>query len=76
MSVVSVKVPQELKKDMEKRKEKINWSEEIRTFISQKIEEEQRRENLEIAEKILKSTRKLSKGEAMKIVRQDRDSHN
>ena len=75
MSVVSVKVPHELKKDMEKRKTKINWSEEIRLFISRKIEEEQRRENLEKADSLLKSTRRLSKGEAAKIVREDRDSY-
>lgn len=59
---------------MEKRKGKINWSEEIRLFISRKIEEEQRRENLERADRLLKSTRRLRKGEAAKIVREDRDS--
>lgn len=70
-----MKVPSGLKKDMEKRKAKINWSEEIRLFISRKIEEEQRRENLERADRLLKSTRRLPKGEAAKIVRADRDSH-
>jgi hypothetical protein len=76
MSVVSVKVPPKLKKDMEKRKDRINWSQEIRSFISMKLEEEQRRENVERAERILKSHRPLQKGEAGKIVREDRDSHN
>ena len=76
MSVVSVKVPDEVKKDMEKRKERINWSEEIRQFISSKIEEDRRRENIEKAEKLLQKTRKLPKGTAAKLVREDRDSHN
>jgi hypothetical protein len=76
MSVVSIKVPPEVKKDMEKRKEKINWSEEIRSFISQKLEAEKRRENLERTKVLLKTTRKLSKDEVAKIVREDRDGHN
>ena len=70
-----MKVPPELKKDMEKYKGKINWSQEIRLFIHNKIEEERRRENLERADRLLKSTRRLSKGEASKIVREDRDSN-
>ena len=76
MSVVSVKVSEETKKDMAKRKGRINWSEEIRQFISSKIEEDQRRENVEKAEKLLRGVRKLPKGTATKIVREDRDSHN
>lgn len=76
MSVVSVKVPDEIKRDMEKRKERINWSEEIRQFISNKIKEDQRRENIEKADKILQKTRKLPKGAASKLVREDRDSRN
>ena len=43
MSVVSVKVPEEVKKYMEEFKGKVNWSEEIRRFISKKIEENRRR---------------------------------
>lgn len=76
MSVVSVKVSEKTKKDMAKRKGRINWSEEIRQFISSKIEEDQRRENVEKAEKLLRGVRKLPKGTAIKIVREDRDSHN
>lgn len=76
MSVVSVKVPEEIKKDMEKRKERINWSEEIRQFISSKIEEDRRRENIEKADKILQKTRKLPRGTVARLVREDRDSHN
>jgi hypothetical protein len=71
-----VKVPDEIKKDMEKRKGRINWSEEIRQFISNKIKEDQRQENIEKADKLLQKTRKLPKGSATKLVREDRDSHN
>jgi hypothetical protein len=76
MSVVSVKVPDEIKKNMKKRKGRINWSEEIRSFITKKLEEERRRENLERAEKLLEATRSLPRGTAGKLVREDRDSHN
>ena len=76
MSVVSVKVSEEIKRDMEKRKERINWSEEIRQFISSKIEEDRRRENLNKAEKLLQSSHRLPKGTATRLVREDRDSHN
>lgn len=43
MPLVSVKVPDEIKKNMEKRKGRINWSEEIRSFIIRKLEENERR---------------------------------
>jgi hypothetical protein len=76
MSVVSVKVSEAIKKDMEKRKEKINWSEEIRSFIQQKLEEERRRENVERAKKVIEQMRGVPRGTAARLVREDRDSHN
>lgn len=76
MSVVSVKVPEEVKKDMEQFKGKVNWSEEIRGFISKKIEENRRRENIEKADRLLRKSRKLTQGTAAKLIREDRDSHN
>jgi len=76
LSVVTVKVSDEIKKDMEKRKKRINWAEEIRQFISNKIEEGQRRQNIEKADKLLQKSRKLPKGTAARLVREDRDSHN
>jgi hypothetical protein len=76
MSVVSVKVSDEVKKDMVKRKGKIQWSEEIRSFILRKLEEEKRRENIEKAERILGRMRGVSRGTASKIIRDDRDRHN
>ena len=64
-----------MKEDMEKRKKKINWAEEIRKFISGKLEEERRRENIRKADKILINTRRLPKGTMAKLVREDRESH-
>ena len=76
MGVVSVKVPEETKQDMEARKKRINWPKEIRGFISSKIEEDRRRENVEKADALLKNTRKFQRGSASRLVREDRDSHN
>lgn len=74
--VVSVKVPDEVKKNMKKRKRRINWSEDNRSYIIRKLEEDERRENLERVEQFLQETRSLQRGAARKPVREDRDSHN
>ncbi len=68
MAIVSVKVPEDIKKKMKELD--INWSEEIRNFIKKKIKE-----------KILKEVREMLKGvkvsedTSASIVREDRDSH-
>lgn len=38
-SVVSVRVPPDVKREMDELKGEINWSEEIREFIKKKIKE-------------------------------------
>jgi len=73
MSVVSVKVPQKVKEEMQSMKDSVRWSEEIRGFILGKIEEERRKESVRNAEKILKGVRRLPKGTAAGLVREDRD---
>jgi hypothetical protein len=47
MSVFSVKIKRELKEKMEKYKDRINWSEEIRRFIELKIKELEAEKNFE-----------------------------
>jgi hypothetical protein len=74
MSVVSVKVPQKVKEAMQSLKDSVQWSEEIRGFILDKIEEERRKENVRNAEKILKGVRRFPRGTAARLVREDRDS--
>jgi hypothetical protein len=76
MSVVSVKVPPKVKEDMQRLKDSVKWSEEIRKFILGKLEEEKRKEGVKRAEKILGKVRKLPKGSASRLVREDRDGHN
>ncbi|MEM4676162.1 MAG: hypothetical protein QXM12_07730 [Nitrososphaerota archaeon] len=53
---------------------KVNWSEEIRRFIIQRVEEEERRENLERALEMLKGRKGVERGFSALSVRDDRDS--
>ena len=75
MSVVSVKVPREVKEEMEKTKDSVMWADEIRGFIVGKLEEESRRRGIEDAERALRGVRRLPKGTAEQLVREDRDGH-
>lgn len=53
MAVVSIKVDELIKKEMIKYKEKVNWPEIIREFITENIEKIKREENLLHVERIL-----------------------
>ncbi len=75
VSVVSVKVPPKVKEDMHRVKDNVKWSEEIRNFILEKLEEERRKEGIKNAEKTLSGVRKLPKDSAARLIREDRDSH-
>ncbi|MEM1658172.1 MAG: hypothetical protein QXX87_03115 [Candidatus Jordarchaeales archaeon] len=72
MSVITIRIPDELKERM--RRVKVNWSEEIRRFIIQRVEEEERRENLERALEMLKGRKGVERGFSALSVRDDRDS--
>jgi hypothetical protein len=75
MSVVSVKVPRQVKEEMEKTKDSVKWADEIRSFIIGKLKEERRRKGIEEAEKVLSGIRVLPAKTAAQLVREDRDSH-
>jgi len=74
MPVVSVKVEERMKKEMEKLKTQVDWPEEIRNFIGGKIEQVERETNLEEVGMLLNQLPKLPRGTAAKLVREDRDS--
>ena len=57
MAVISVRVPDELKEKM--KRYDINWSEEIRRFIEQKIRDEEKAELLNEIDSFLKSVLEL-----------------
>jgi hypothetical protein len=75
MSVVSVKVPPEIKKEMENLRASVEWPKEIRQFIVDRVELEKRKQNASRAEQILRGVRRLPKGSAARLVREDRDHH-
>ncbi|ASJ12441.1 type II toxin-antitoxin system VapB family antitoxin [Thermococcus thioreducens] len=73
MAVISVRVPDELKAKM--KKYDINWSEEIRRFIEQKIRDEEKAKLLDEIDSFLKSVPELERGKATKLLRDSRDSN-
>lgn len=73
--VVSVKVPRKVKEAMDKMKSSVNWSEEIRNYILDKLEREKRIENTSKVEEMLHGIRRLPKGSTAKLIRDDRDHH-
>jgi len=75
MSVVSVKVPKEIKDKMRKNKGKVDWPEEIRRSIVEKIEEIERKETIENVEKLLAKLPVQPRRAISKLVREDRDAH-
>jgi hypothetical protein len=75
MSVVSVRVPRELKEKMQKYRDKINWSEEIRRFIEDKILEAERENTLSKLEELIKQLPTVPRGTAARYVREDRDGN-
>lgn len=73
MEVVSVRVPEDIKKRMQEAD--INWSEEIRQFIESKIKEYQRKNALNEIKQLHRRLPETKKGTAVQYVRDDRDSH-
>jgi len=72
--VVAVKVPDALKEEMDKLKDRVKWPDELRRFIEQRIREEEAKDNLREVIELLKSTKEVPKGFASSSVREDRDS--
>ncbi len=72
--VVSVRVPDEVKRWMDMLRGEINWSKEIREFIIRRIEEVRRRRVLDEAVDFIKTLPEAPRGTANRLVREDRDS--
>lgn len=75
MAVVSVKVPEWVKKKMKAYNDVVNWPDEVRMLIVAKIEEVERIRAVEEAINLLEAIHPAPKGTAEAIVREDRDSH-
>jgi hypothetical protein len=74
MPVVSVKVEEKMKKDMEKLRSQIDWPKEIRDFIGGRIGQVERETNLKQIERMLRGIPRVPRGTATQLVREDRDT--
>lgn len=74
-SVISIRVPSEIKHEMEMLKTEINWNEEIKAFLKKRIENRKKTVVLEEVIRMIESLPETPKGTAAQMVREDRDSH-
>jgi chaperonin cofactor prefoldin len=75
MPVFSIKVSRELKEKIEKYRGRVNWAEEIRKVIEERIKELEAEENFErILRELEKANWSVPKGFSVMSVREDRDS--
>ena len=72
--VISIRVPEELKREMDKLRGEVNWSEEIRKFIKRRIEEYRKKEIFDELVEYIKTLPEAPKGIAHELVRESRDS--
>jgi hypothetical protein len=74
MSVVSVKISDKTKREMEELRDRVEWPSEIRAFIESRLEQARREDTLNRVEKALKNQPKTKRGTSSKLVREDRES--
>ena len=73
-TVISIRVPEELKREMDKLRGEVNWSEEIREFIKRRIEEYRKKKIFDELVEYIKTLPEAPKGIAHELVRESRDS--
>jgi uncharacterized membrane protein len=75
LSVVSFKVRKEIKEKMVKYRDRVDWPEELRRFVEEKIREIEARENMErIIREMERIKVKAPPRFSEESVREDRDS--
>jgi len=74
-TVIGVRISRRLKERMDRFKDRVNWAEEIRKFLEEKVRELEREEVLQRVEEMLKDLPIQPRGAISSIVREDRDSH-
>jgi hypothetical protein len=73
MEVISFRIPKELKQRL--KEVDLNWSEEVRRFIEDRMREYKREKALREIDALLKDLPSPERGTASRYVRADRDSH-
>jgi len=75
MAVFSVKISRELKEKMDRYRDRVNWAEEIKKFIEEKVRELEAEENFKrILNELEKVSWNVPKGFSVESMRKDRDS--
>ena len=73
---IAVKVSKELKEKMRRLRDRVDWPNEIRRFIEERIRREEAEENLKQVIELLKRTKGgVERGFAVTVVREDREGH-
>jgi len=73
---IAVKVSKELKERMRRLRNRVDWPNEIRRFIEERIRQEEAEENLKQVIELLKRTKGgVEKGFAVAAVRESREGH-
>ena len=73
-TVISMRVPEELKREMDKLRGEVNWSKEIKEFIKRRIEEYRKKKVFDELVEYIKTLPEAPKGVARELVRESRDS--
>ena len=73
-AVISVRIPRKLKEEMDRLRDVVNWSEEIRRFIESRVEEIKRARVLEEVRRVIEELPEVPRGTVVSYVREDRDS--
>ncbi len=76
MSVtVSFRIPKKLKEKMDALRGIVNWSEEVRRFIEERVREYEQAKAIEELESIIRRLPEVPRGTVTGYVREDRDSY-
>ena len=73
-TVISIRVPEELKREMDRLRGEVNWSKEIKEFIKRRIEEYRKKKVFDELVEYIKTLPEAPNGVARELVRESRDS--
>ena len=73
--VFSIRVPRELKRQIEELKDMVNWREEVVSFLYQRVRYYNKLRTIKEVHEILERHPSTPPGTAARLVREDRDSH-
>ena len=73
--VISIRIPKKLKEKIDSLRDMVNWSDEIRRFLEEKVKEYHRKKVLNEIHQLIESLPEAKVGTAADYVRDDRDSN-